>query len=137
MRRRSTANTVFMWIPLPSLPFTIDKSFIAGSLLWALALYLGFSPVADWLTQQLNRGVNFAQRFLHASQEEFDRTQEARNVQNELYASILSITPFILAGVLCTYLVDYSFDRSWTLSLGIIACMGCGVYELGRRQSEL
>ena len=126
-----------MWIPLPPLPFSIDKSFIAGTLLWALALYLGFSPVGEWFMQQLNHWLNVAERFMYTSQEEFDRTQEARESQNELYASIFSIIPFIVAGVLCTYLVDYSFDRSWTLSLGIIACMGCGVYELGRRQSEL
>ncbi len=126
-----------MWIPLLPLPFSIDKSFIAGSLLWALALYLGFSPVGEWFMQQLNRWFNFAERFMYTSQEEFDRTREARESQNEFYASVFSIIPFILAGVVCTFLVDYSFDRSWTLSLGIIACMGCGVYELGRRQSEL
>ena len=126
-----------MWIPLLPLPFLIDKSFIAGSLLWALALYLGFSPVGEWFMQQLNRWFNFAERFMYTSQEEFDRTREARESQNEFYASVFSIIPFILAGVVCTFLVDYSFDRSWTLSLGIIACMGCGVYELGRRQSEL
>ncbi|MEO1593011.1 MAG: hypothetical protein AAFU71_17215 [Cyanobacteria bacterium J06632_22] len=126
-----------MWNPLSLLPFSIDKSFIAGSLLWALALYLGFSPVGEWVMQQLNRWFNFAERFMYTSQEEFDRTREARESQNEFYASVFSIFPFVVAGVLCTYLVDYSFDRSWTLSLGIIACMGCGVYELGRRQSEL
>ncbi|MEL6137002.1 MAG: hypothetical protein AAFQ61_02300 [Cyanobacteria bacterium J06626_23] len=126
-----------MWTALPPLPFSIDKSFIAGTLLWALALYLGFSPVSEWIMQQINRWFNFAERFMYSSQDEFDRTREARESQNAFYASVFSIIPFIVAGVLCTYLVDYSFDRSWTLSLGIIACMGCGVYELGRRQSEL
>jgi hypothetical protein len=26
--------------------------------------------------------------------------------------------------------------RSWTISMGIIACIGCGVYELGRRDGR-
>lgn len=131
-----------MWTPLALLPFSVDKSFIAGALLWALALYLGFSPLGEWCIRQLSRGFNILWvgvlgRFMSASQEELDRTREARESQSELYASVFSIVPFIVAGVLCTLVVDYSFDRSWTLSLGIIACMGCGVYDLGRRQSEL
>ncbi|MEO0540196.1 MAG: hypothetical protein AAFZ80_04930 [Cyanobacteria bacterium P01_A01_bin.105] len=119
-----------------SLPIAIDKSFIAGSLLWALALYLGFSPVGEWLMQQLMRGFSAVGRLIYTSQPD-PKNPEGEASQAELYASIFSIIPFIGAGVLCTYLVDYSFDRSWTLSLGIIACMSCGVYELGRRQSEM
>ncbi|MEM6253984.1 MAG: hypothetical protein AAF821_13780 [Cyanobacteria bacterium P01_D01_bin.156] len=54
----------------------------------------------------------------------------------ELYGSVMSIVPFVLAGVLCNYLLDISMGRSWTISFGIITCIGSGVYELGRRDGE-
>ena len=59
-------------------PLPIDTAAIAGATLWALALYLGFSPLADWVTVQFNRWLNFAERSLYTSEKEFERTRRAR-----------------------------------------------------------
>jgi hypothetical protein len=120
------------------LPFRLelDKVAIAGAALWSLALYLGLSPVSQWVINQLNRWFNFAERSLYLSTEEFERTRQARESQNAFYASLFSIVPFLAVGALCNYGVELGLGRSWSLSIGLIACMGCGVYELGRRDGQ-
>ena len=120
------------------LPFNlvIDKVAIAGTCLWSLALYLGFFPTSEWVAEQLTRWFNFAERSLYTSAEEFERTRPARESQNALYASLMSIIPFLFAGALSNYLLEISLGRSWSISVGILACMGCGVYELGRRDGQ-
>jgi|SRR6478672_6841352 len=120
------------------LPFRLelDKVAIAGAALWSLALYLGLSPVSQWVINQLNRWFNFAERSLYLSSEEFERTRQARESQNAFYASLFSIVPFLALGALCNYGVELGLGRSWSLSIGLIACMGCGVYELGRRDGQ-
>lgn len=119
-----------------SLRFALDATVLAGASLWSLALYLGFSPVSEWVMQQLNRWFNFAERSLYTSSEEFERTRSARESQNAFYASIFSIVPFLVIGGLCNYAVEISLGRSWAISMGVMACMGCGVYELGRRDGK-
>ncbi len=106
---------------------TFDPAWISGIFLWALALYLMFSPVALRLVEALERQ---ATGWLKA----FNRKNIAGPA--ELYGSVVSIVPFILAGGLCNYLLDMGLGHSWTLSFGIIACMGSGVYELGRRDGQ-
>jgi hypothetical protein len=120
------------------LPFSlaISPTTLAGVSLWSLALYLGFSPVSDWVMAQLTRWMNFAEQSLYTSTEEFERTRPARESQNEFYASLLSIVPFLAIGGLCNWGVEISLGRSWAMSLGILACMGCGVYELGRQDGR-
>ncbi|GAB4343826.1 MAG: hypothetical protein Fur0042_07120 [Cyanophyceae cyanobacterium] len=114
-----------------SFPFTATT--IAGLGLWSLALYLGFSPLSDGTITLLQRWFNFAERSLYTSQEEFERTRPAREAQNTFYASILSVVPFLVVGGLCNWLVEIGLGRSWTVSMGLIATVGCGIYELGRR----
>jgi hypothetical protein len=116
--------------------FEISMTSLAGAALWALALYLGFSPVSNWVTVQLNRWFNFAERFLYTSADEFERTRKGRESQNAFLASLLSIVPFLVAGGLTEYSVELSLGHSWGISVGILACVGCGVYELGRRTNE-
>lgn len=116
--------------------FALDTTVIAGTSLWSLALYLGFPTVGEWVMQQLNRWFNFAERSLYISAEEFERTKSARESQNAFYASIFSIVPFLVVGGLCNYGVEISLGRSWAISMGILACVGCGVYELGRRDGQ-
>jgi hypothetical protein len=120
------------------LPFglEVDPISVAGMGLWSLALYLGFSPVSDWVTEQLTRWFNFAERSLYTSMEEFERTRHAREILNEFYAAVFSIVPFLLVGGLCNYAVELSLGRSWSISMGMLACVGCGIYELGRRDGE-
>ena len=119
-------------------PFSLElnPTTLAGVSLWALAIYLGFSPVRDWVMEQLNRWMNFAERALYTSAEEFERTKSARESQNSFYASLLSIVPFLLVGGLCNWCVEISLGKSWAISMGILACISCGVYELGRQDGR-
>ena len=116
--------------------FNLDPITISGISLWSLALYLGFSPVSEWLMLQLTRWFNFAERSLYFSQSEFEKTRKARESQNAFYASIFSTVPFLIVGGLCNWGLELGLGRSWSISTGIIACIGCGVYELGRRNGE-
>lgn len=106
---------------------SVDPVWISGIFLWALALYLMFSPLVARL-------VTFLEQ--QATQWLAKRSQTERTNLAELYASIASILPFVLIGGLCNYLLDISMGHSWTLSWGIIACMGSGIYELGRRDGQ-
>lgn len=120
-------------------PFQInlDTVMLLGSAIWALALYLGLSPVSDWVTLQLNRWFNYAEeRFLYVSKEELDKTRLARESQNEFLASLLSSLPFLVLGVVSEYALEVSLGQSWGISVGIMSCLGAAVYELGRRTSE-
>ncbi|HAA32063.1 MAG TPA: hypothetical protein DCE56_35600 [Cyanobacteria bacterium UBA8553] len=116
--------------------FALDATAIAGTSLWSLALYLGLSSLNEWVMDQLNRWFNFAERSLYTSAEEFEKTRKGREAQNAFYASVFSIVPFLIIGGLCNWGVELSLGRSWSISMGILACMGCGIYELGRRDGQ-
>lgn len=120
------------------LPFKFDLSAtaIAGASLWSLALYLSFPAIGEWLMQQLQRWFNFAERSLYTSESEFERTRRGREAQNAFYASVFSIIPFLIVGGLCNYGIELSLGQSWAISVGMLACVGCGVYELGRRDGQ-
>jgi hypothetical protein len=115
----------------------LDATTLAGIGLWALSLYLGLSPVSEWVMTQLQRWFDFAERSLYTTTEEYERTRPSREAQNAFYASLFSIVPFLLVGSLCNYSVEVSLGRSWSISLGILACIGSGVYELGRRDGQI
>ncbi|MCC5602661.1 hypothetical protein LC653_10610 [Nostoc sp. CHAB 5784] len=116
--------------------FELDTIAIAGASLWSLALYLALSRVNEWVIEQLNRWFNFAERSLYTSQSEFEKTRKARESQNSFYASLFSIVPFLVIGALCNWVLEISLGESWGISTGILACMGAGIYELGRRDGE-
>jgi hypothetical protein len=120
------------------LPFRFDlnATAIAGASLWSLALYLSFPAVGEWLMHQLQRWFNFAERSLYTSEAEFERTRKGRESQNAFYASLFSIVPFLIIGGLCNYGIELGLGSSWAISVGILACVGCGVYELGRRDGH-
>lgn len=117
-------------------PIKIDTGLLAGLALWSLALYVGFFPVSEWVMDKLAQWMNFAERSLYTSTKEFERTRKGRESQNAFLASLLSVTPFLIAGGLCNWLIAASLGPSWTISIGILACVGCGVYELGRRDGQ-
>lgn len=121
---------------IPPFVFEIDSAMLVGVALWALALYLGFSPIGDWVIEQLNRWLNYADQFLYPTKEEFERTRKGREAQNAFLASLLSIIPFLIVGAGLAILLDFSLGRSWAISLGVLASVGCGVYELGRRTGQ-
>lgn len=114
----------------------LNPTAFAGASLWSLALYLSFPAVGEWLMQQLQRWFNFAERSLYTSEAEFERTRKARESQNAFYASVFSIVPFLILGGLCNYGIEVGLGSSWAISVGILACVGCGVYELGRRDGQ-
>jgi hypothetical protein len=122
------------------IPFRIELNTvaIAGACLWSLALYLGLASLRDWFTEKLDWWFNFAERWMYTSVEEFEKTRPARESQNAFYASIFSIIPFIFLGSLFYLGIEFAFgSSSWSISLGIMACIACGVYELGRRDGEI
>ncbi|MBD2386970.1 hypothetical protein [Cylindrospermum sp. FACHB-282] len=116
--------------------FELNTIAIAGASLWSLALYLAFDSIRGWVIEQLNRWFNFAERSLYTSQTEFEKTRKARESQNAFYASLFSIVPFLVFGALSNWVLDISLGNSWGISTGILACMGAGIYELGRRDGE-
>jgi len=118
------------------LPFEIDRASIAGACLWAFALYLGFESWREWAIYQLERWFNFAERSLYTSQAEFERTRVARESQNAFYAALFSVVPFLVAGALCNWGVEWSLGNGWAVSGGILACFACAVYDLGRRSQQ-
>lgn len=125
-----------MFTELFPFSLSINPGAVAGATLWALALYLAFSPVSDWVTEQLARWFNFAERSLYLSQEEFERTRSGRESQNAFWASMFSVIPFIAVGTLIHYGIIWGLGGSWSVSLGILFAVGSGVYELGRRDSQ-
>ncbi|MEM1279699.1 MAG: hypothetical protein AAGG53_06650 [Cyanobacteria bacterium P01_H01_bin.152] len=125
-----------MFTELFPFSFSLNPLAVSGATLWALALYLAFSPVSDWVTWQLTRWFNFAERSLYLSQEEFEKTRTGRESQNAFWASMFSVLPFILLGTLIHYGVIWGLGGSWSISLGLLFAVGSGVYELGRRDSQ-
>lgn len=117
--------------------FEIDKIAIAGACLWSLALYLIFSPLRDIMIELLSKWFNFAERSLYISQQEFEKTRQARESQNAFYASLFSIIPFLVIGALSNWLLEISLGRSWGISIGIMACIISAIYELARQSGEL
>lgn len=115
--------------------FSLNTTLIAGTCLWSLSLYLGLSAVREGIIEGLNRWFNFAERSLYTSAEEFEKTRPARESQNAFYASLFSILPFFVIGAFCNWGVELGLGQSWSISMGIMACMACGVYELGRRST--
>lgn len=120
-----------MMIEIVPFTFEVSPTAIAGTSLWSLALYLG--PISDWVIHQLNRWFNYAERSLYLSQEEFERDRTGREAQNAFYASVFSIFPFFVFGGLCNLGVELTLGQSWAISTGILVCLGCALYELGRR----
>ncbi|MEA5534628.1 hypothetical protein [Crocosphaera sp. XPORK-15E] len=115
--------------------FSLNTAMIAGACLWSFSLYLGFSSLREWVIEGLNRWFNFAERSLYTSIEEFERTRQARESQNAFYASLFSIIPFLVIGGFCNWGVELGLGQSWSVSMGMLACMACGIYELGRQST--
>ncbi len=97
-------------MPLP--PLLSHSGITAGVCLWAIAFYWFFSPQAeqiyDYLAHRWPSGV----------------------------ASLVGILPWVGLGLGCEYLCDWSLGKSWGVSLGLLAAVGAGVYELGRRSNR-
>ncbi len=122
------------------IPFTISIEIkpetVASVALWTLAICWGFATAREWVILQLERWFNFAERSLYTTEAEYERTRVARESQNSFYASIFSIIPFVAGGIFFNYSIEQTLGAGWTTSIGLIACFGAGIYELGRQQGN-
>lgn len=117
--------------------FELDTVSLAGSCIWSLALYIGLDSTKKWVSNQLERWFNFAEGWLYTSTEEFEATRPARESQNAFYASVFSIVPFLVAGVLTNWLTDISFGgSSWAIALGIMTCAICSLFALANQNYD-
>lgn len=114
----------------------INTTIIAGSCLWCLALYLSLATFRESIIDGLDDWFNFAQRSLYTSEAEFERTRKGRESQNAFLAAFMSIIPFLIMGILANWLVELTLERSWSITMGILACISSAVYDLGRRDSQ-
>jgi hypothetical protein len=125
-----------MFFDLFPFDFKINPVDFASVALWSLALYLALTQLSDWLIVQLVRWFDYAERSLYTSIEEYERTRPAREAQNTFYASLFSVVPFLFLGGGCHLLLQWALGDSWAFSSGMLAAIGCGIYELGRRTDE-
>ena len=119
------------------IPFTIhfDKVIIAGICLWSLACYITLSSIKEWIIEQITRWLNFADRSVYLSEEEYNQSKETRDAQNTFYASIISIIPFFILGIGCNYILDIGLGQSWAISLGMMSCILGSIYQLGKQSN--
>ncbi|MGF1520324.1 MAG: hypothetical protein ACFCVB_21335 [Nodosilinea sp.] len=99
---------------LSHLSAVLDTATVAGTALWAIAPYWGFSPLAERVILALENWLG----------------------EDSPAASLLGMVPFLLVGGLAHYGLTLSLGGSWAVSLGVISAIGCGVYELGRRDGQ-
>lgn len=130
-------SETFMLFELFPFTLSISSATVIGISLWSLALYLGLFPAVEWITERLTAWFNFAERSLYQSAEEFEATRSVRESVNRFYASLASITPFLLLGILCNYGLETYLGGYWAVNVGLVACLGCAIYELGRRTGDV
>lgn len=129
-----TSISLITHIFLVSLPF--NTTAMAGTALWSMALSLGFSPLSELLMEKLTGWLDWAERPFYRSDEQFEDTRTRRESGNIFLASIFSVVPFLMVGGLLNWGVEVGLGPSWSISVGVIAAVTCGVYELGRRDSQ-
>jgi len=123
-----------MRIDIIPFSFEIDTVALSGSCIWSLALYIGLDSTKIWISSQLERWFNFAEGWLYTSMEEFEETRPARESQNAFYASILSIVPFLIAGVITNWIIELSFGgSSWAIALGLMTCAISSLFALANQ----
>ena len=114
--------------------FELDTVSLAGSCIWSLGLYIGLDSTKKWISDRLEKWFNFAEGWMYTSAEEFEETRPAREAQNAFYASVFSIIPFLVAGVITNWAIDVSFGgSSWAIALGLMTCTICGLFALADR----
>lgn len=97
---------------------------IAGSGLWAIALYWGFYPTGQALIQRLSMWLS-GEAALVKGREHAD-----------FLAGMIGIIPFIGLGGACFMLLSLGLGQSWALSTGLMGMVGGGIYQLGRRSGQ-
>ncbi|ATS19401.1 hypothetical protein [Parathermosynechococcus lividus] len=97
---------------------------IAGSGLWAIALYWGFYPTSQAFIQRLSTWLSGDVALVKAG----DRA--------DFWAGMVGVIPFVGLGIICFLLLSLGLGQSWALSMGLMGMVGGGIYELGRRNGQ-
>jgi len=130
-------------LPLPTLLATLlnnlalDSATFTGSSLWALGLFLGFSPLQTRLVDHLSHRLHSVDRPDRSAAENSTQSEPSTEIPDRavLLAQLISVIIFLGLGILSDVFLEISLGGSWAISLGILSCIGCGVYELGRRST--
>ncbi|MFZ4640946.1 MAG: hypothetical protein ACOYMP_11180 [Nodosilinea sp.] len=105
---------------------------VAGTALWAITAYLACYPrvqrYTDWIYRRLGPSLQ--------DQAPESAADQSPGAAWSGLASLLSVIPLVLLGALTQYGLTLTLGGSWGVSLGVIASMACGIYELGRRDGE-
>jgi hypothetical protein len=114
------------------LPFVLSPGAVAGTALWAITGYLVLSsrvtPLMEWIYTRLSATT-------HVDPEPIPEPTPDHGLFS-LLAALLSVVPFVGLGALTQFGLTLSLGGSWGVSLAVITAMVCGIYELGRRDSE-
>ncbi len=126
---------------VPTLAIILDPTTLSGICLWSLTLYLSLTSIREGVTAKLEQGLYRIGGFPLTDEDQKNLTSPenampfGRSEAIAIFASLLSIIPFFVIGFFCNYGLEISLGRSWAISTGILACISCGVYELGRHSS--
>jgi hypothetical protein len=107
----------------------IDPVMVTGISLWALTLYLSLARLRQRTMEGLQQWLNAIKQ---PSNSYPVQIRAVSNGQSDLWASLLSIVPFLIGGGLCHYGIALSLGQSWAISFGIMGVMLSGIYELAR-----
>jgi hypothetical protein len=114
----------------------IEPLFISGASLLSLAFYISLPKIREWLIDKMESWFGFAEQSFYTSKDEYEQTRVVREFANSFYASIFSIIPFLFVGLTVNYLLEISLGKNWGISLGILANISCGIFELGRHDNN-
>lgn len=114
------------------LPFPLSPGAVAGTALWAITGHLVLSSrvpsLMEWIYTRLSPTIpTDAEPVPGASPDQ---------ALLSLLTALISVMPLGALGALTQFGLTLSLGGSWGVSLGVIAAMVCGIYELGRRDSE-
>lgn len=118
-------------------PFSIDAlntATVAGISLWALAFYWAFSPFGQTLTDRLVHRWTGQQA---AQDNPMHNAAPETPPHYDALASLVALVPFLAGGTTAYGTTALTLGPSWAVSFGVISCMGCGIYELGRQNSQM
>ncbi len=108
---------------------------MAGVSLWSLALYLIFSQFNERLVDVFCTWLNETDRRIY-SEQALSRRPPGWEERNQVFASVLSTLPSLIAGVVVFILMSVTLSRSWSVASGLLVAIGAGVYQLGRQDAQ-
>ena len=110
----------------------LNSTIVGGTFLWSLALYISLDEFRDSLID----GLESLLRKISLGNSQPQNSSELSESSREIFASLISILPFLMGGVLCHWLVEIGFGQGWSVSMGVLVVISCAVYDLGRKDSR-